>query len=148
MLWIRGDDRRNGGLLVLVGIGSAAIAWFLAIVIRMAVSRRREFVADAGSVELTKNPDAMISALHKVAGHAHLDAPEEIRGLFLENREEGLFGLFSTHPPIEARIAALVEYGGGRDMGPAPVSPQPAYQPSPASPGPWDEPPPAKGPWG
>ena len=152
MLWFRGGDRRNGGALVLVGIASAAIAWFLAIVIRMAVSRQREFVADAGSAELTKNPDAMISALHKVAGHAHLDAPEEIRGLFLENREEGLFGLFSTHPPIEARIAALVQYAGGHDTGLAPEpAPQPQHTPQAnpaATPGPWDEPPPAKGPWG
>jgi heat shock protein HtpX len=103
LLWFRGGDRdgrRNAGVLMLIGIASAAIAALLATVIRLAISRRREFVADAGSVELTKNPDAMISALLKVSGHAHLDAPEEVRGLFLENREEGLFGLFATHPPI------------------------------------------------
>ena len=92
----------------------------------MAISRRREFIADAGSVELTKNPDAMISALQKVAGHAHLDAPEEVRGLFLENREEGIFGLFATHPPIEKRIAALVQYAGGRASEPAPAAAAPA----------------------
>jgi heat shock protein HtpX len=152
MLWFRGgsrDERRGGGgAMVLIGIAAAALAWFLAIVVRMAISRRREFVADAGSVELTKNPDAMITALQKVAGHAHLDAPEEVRGLFLENVEEGIFGLFATHPPIEARIEALVRYAGGRM--PAPVA-EPAYpDPSPSpttAPGPWDEPP-AKGPWG
>ena len=116
MLWFRGGGRdvRRGGVLMLIGIASAAIAALLATVIRMAISRRREFIADAGSVELTKNPDAMISALLKVSGHAHLDAPEEVRGLFLENREEGLFGLFSTHPPIEKRIAALQQYASGR----------------------------------
>jgi hypothetical protein len=99
---------------MIVGIAAAAIAALLAVVIRLAISRRREYIADAGSVELTKNPDAMISALQKVAGHAHLDAPEEVRGLFLENREEGIFGLFATHPPIEKRIAALMQYAGGR----------------------------------
>jgi heat shock protein HtpX len=157
MLWFRGggrDDRRGGGPLMLVGIAAAAIAWFLAIVVRMAISRRREFVADAGSVELTKNPDAMISALRKVAGHAHLDAPEEVRGLFLENVEEGLFGLFATHPPIEARIDALVRYAGGRIIEPAaqPLPPPPRdiqEAPSDRPAGPWDdaasEP---KGPWG
>jgi heat shock protein HtpX len=153
LLWFRGggrDDRRGGGALMLVGIAAAAIAWFLAIVVRMAISRRREFVADAGSVELTKNPDAMITALQKVAGHAHLDAPEEIRGLFLENVEEGIFGLFATHPPIEARIAALVQFAGGRVPEP-PMAVADAVQPTPAptefsTPGPWDEPP-AKGPW-
>jgi heat shock protein HtpX len=157
LLWFRGgdrDDRRGGGALVLVGVAAAAIAWFLAIVVRMAISRRREFVADAGSVELTKNPDAMITALQKVAGHAHLDAPEEVRGLFLENVEEGVFGLFATHPPIEARIEALERYAGGRvseppapPSAPAPFStPAPSMPPS-SAPGPWDEPP-AKGPWG
>ncbi len=152
MLWFRGvgGGRRGAGALVLVGMAAAGIAWFLAIVIRMAVSRRREFVADAGSVELTKNPDAMISALRKVAGHAHLDAPEEVRGLFLENREEGIWGLFATHPPIEARIAALVQYAGGREVEPAATlvasqTPPPAAS-GPSTPGPWDEPP-AKGPW-
>jgi len=135
---------RGGGVLVLVGVGAAAIAWLLAVVIRMAISRRREFIADAGSVELTKNPDAMISALQKVAGHAHLDAPEEVRGLFLENREEGFFGLFATHPPIEKRIAALVEYAGGRVSEPAAAPPAETISaPSPdetnadRTPGPW-----------
>jgi heat shock protein HtpX len=149
LLWFRGgdrDDRRGGGALVLVGVAAAALAWFLAIVVRMAISRRREYVADAGSVELTKNPDAMITALQKVSGHAHLDAPEEVRGLFLENREEGIFGLFATHPPIEKRIAALVQFGGGRVSEPA-AEPVAAQAPAPTAPGPWDEPP-ATGPWG
>ncbi|HLK23481.1 MAG TPA: M48 family metallopeptidase [Caulobacteraceae bacterium] len=144
---------RGGGLLIIVGIAAAALAWLLAIVIRMAISRRREFVADAGSVELTKNPDAMISALQKVAGHAHLDAPEEVRGLFLENREEGIWGLFATHPPIEKRIAALTQYAGGhvreQPQAPAPAATQPYESvPSPDEKpgGPWGAP--SDGPWG
>ncbi len=139
--------------LIIVGIAAAAIAWFLAIVIRMAISRRREFIADAGSVELTKNPDAMISALQKVAGHAHLDAPEEVRGLFLENREEGILGLFATHPPIEKRIAALVQYAGGHPSEqPAQPPTPPPYESVPSPPssetssGPWGAKP--GGPWG
>ena len=146
MLWFGGGmrGRRNGGLLLLAGIAAAAIAGLLAVVIRLAISRRREYVADMGSVELTKNPDAMISALRKVAGHAHLDAPEEVRGLFLENHEDGIFGLFSTHPPIEDRIAALVRYAGGR------VNAEPPSAPTPAGParggGPWGQRP--SGPWG
>jgi heat shock protein HtpX len=130
---------------MLIGIASAAIAALLASVIRMAISRRREYLADAGSVELTKKPDAMISALIKVSGHAHLDAPEEVRGLFLENREEGFFGLFSTHPPIEKRIAALQQYAGGRVVEPA----APSFASPPAEGGfkPWGDPP-KEGPWG
>jgi heat shock protein HtpX len=149
MLWFRtGGERRGGGLLVIVGIAAAAIAALLAVVIRLAISRRREYVADAGSVELTKDPDAMISALQKVAGHAHLDAPEEVRGLFLENREEGIFGLFATHPPIEKRIAALMQYAGGRITEPraAAVATPLASPPAATEPGPWGDRP--AGPWG
>jgi heat shock protein HtpX len=155
MLWFRtvfGDDereeRRGGGLMMIAGFAAAAIAGVLAVVIRLAISRQREFIADAGSVELTKNPDAMISALQKVSGHAHLDAPEEVRGLFLENREDGLFGLFSTHPPIEARIAALVQYAGGRVQAPVEEAAGPVAQSVESSggdPGPWGDHP--KGPW-
>ena len=154
MLWFRGgdrDDRRGGGVLVLVGFAAAAIAGVLAVVIRMAISRQREFIADAGSVELTKNPDAMISALQKVSGRAHLNAPEEVRGLFLENQEEGIWGLFATHPPMEARIAALVKFGGGRVMSPAPRPTVASDPQAPNDSGPWGSTPsgapPAKGPW-
>ena len=114
----RGGRGNSGGLaiaLVLIGFAIAAVGWFLAIVIRLALSRKREFLADAGSVELTKNPDAMISALQKVSGRANLNAPDEVSGMFLENHETGFLGLFATHPPIEKRIAALVEYAGGID---------------------------------
>ncbi len=154
MLFFRvGGRGRGGGVLALVGLAAAAVAALLAVVIRMAISRKREFIADAGSVELTKNPDAMISALQKVSGHAHLDAPEEVRGLFLENHEEGIFGLFSTHPPIEKRIAALVEYAGGRVSEPEPeMVASPSETPTGAAPA---NPagiemvpsPPTKGPW-
>jgi heat shock protein HtpX len=76
-------------------------------------------VADAGSVELTKNPDAMISALRKVSGRSRLKAPEEVQGMFLDNfpDKDGLDSLFATHPSIENRVAALVKFGGGRDPG-------------------------------
>ena len=117
----------------------------------MAISRTREYVADAGSVELTKNPDAMISALQKVAGHTHLDAPQSMRAMFLEDDDEGVMGLFATHPPVEKRVAALMQYGGGREAAGAPAAPapQPAAEPARDQNGPWGqrrEAPP--GPWG
>ena len=77
-----GRSRDKGGdlgLFVILAIVIAAIGYFLAIVVQMALSRSREYVADAGSVELTKNPDAMISALMKVSGREHLDAPQTMR---------------------------------------------------------------------
>ena len=122
-----GRDRgRGAGLFWIIAIATAAVGYVLAIVIRMAISRSREFVADAGSVELTKNPDAMISALTKVAGHTHLDAPQSMRAMFLEEEDDGIFGLFATHPPVAKRIAALQRYAGGRIEEPcAPVVPAP-----------------------
>jgi heat shock protein HtpX len=131
--------RGGAGLFMIIALAVAAVGYVLAIVIRMAISRSREFVADAGSVELTKNPDAMISALTKVSGHAHLDAPQSMRAMFLEDREDGIFGLFSTHPPIEKRIAALRQYAGGRTIehvGSAPATEQIVT----SAPGPWGRP--------
>jgi heat shock protein HtpX len=110
------DKNKGAGLLLVIAFAAGAVGYVLAIVIRMSLSRSREFVADAGSVELTKNPDAMISALRKIEGHAHLEGPDSIRGMFLENQEEGVMGLFATHPPIEKRIEALVRFASGRDL--------------------------------
>lgn len=140
-----GERRGGGGVWILVALAVAAIGYVLAIVIQMTLSRSREFVADAGSVELTKNPDAMISALQKISGNAHLDAPESVRAMFLEDDGAGVMGLFATHPPISKRIEALVKYAGGR------VSELPEPQvsaPLPQSDGPWSDPPAEKGPWG
>ncbi len=150
--------RGNVGVFILVAMVVGAIGYVLAIVIRMAISRTREYVADAGSVELTKNADAMISALRKVSGHAHLDAPQSMRAMFLEEDDDGIMGLFATHPPVDKRVQALMQYGGGREVDPAPAPPsptQPAAEPAAQSSepglqnGPWgqrrDAPP---GPWG
>ena len=112
-------SRRSGGdnaaVLVVIALAIIIISYGLAMLIRFALSRKREYLADAGSVELTKNPDAMIRALQKISGHAKLDAPAEIREMAFENPRVGISDLFATHPPIEKRIAALVEFAGGRD---------------------------------
>ena len=85
------------------------------MLVRFSLSRRREFMADAGAVELTKNPDAMIRALQKISGRAELShVPAEVREMAFENPRTGFSGLFATHPPIEERIEALVKFGGGR----------------------------------
>lgn len=118
----RSRDREGGnmGLFVILAMVIGAIGYFLAIVVQMALSRSREYVADAGSVQLTKNPDAMISALMKVSGREHLDAPQSMRAMFLEDNEEGVMGLFVTHPPLAKRIEALQQYAGGRVIEPSP----------------------------
>jgi heat shock protein HtpX len=141
-----GRSRRSGGgnagALMLVAFAIIAISWALAVLIRFALSRRREFLADAGSVDLTRNPDAMISALRKIAANADLTgAPGDVKSMFIENpaASGGLGGLFSTHPPLEKRIEALVMMGG-RDPGLIEVTPPKTKS------GPWDTE--NNGPWG
>ena len=169
--WGGGSSRRRGGgggsggsgggggaviILILIAVAIFLIARVLAIALSFALSRKREFLADAGSVELTKDPDAMISALRKIAGHSEIHAPAQVQEMFLDHpRQSGLGGLFSTHPPIEARIANLVKFAGGHDPGPIveapaelPAAPAPAPVP-PAASGevhPWGDLPPP-GPW-
>ena len=108
----RNGDSRGGGLLILVALAIIILAYFLAVMIRFALSRKREFLADAGAAELTKNPDAMISALKKISGRSEIDAPAEVQQMMLENTER-FAGIFTTHPPIEKRIEALVNFAGG-----------------------------------
>lgn len=105
----------NAGALIFFGFIIIAVAYLFAVLIRFTLSRKREYMADAGAVELTKDPDAMIRALEKISGRAQLqDVPDEIREMSLHNPRVGLAGAFATHPPIEKRIDAIVKFGGGR----------------------------------
>lgn len=115
-----GQNNKNAGPLILIGFAIAAVGFLLSIVIRLMLSRTREYVADAGAVELTKNPDAMISALRKISGRSALKAPNDVQGMFLDNppATAGFDSLFSTHPSIDQRVEALIRFAGGRDPGP------------------------------
>ncbi len=115
-----GDRGRGGNFIaIVIAIALVAIAWLLSSVIRFALSRSREFLADAGSVELTKNPDAMILALRKIEGRGELHgATSAVMEMCVDNPREEFTDLFSTHPSIEARIKALVDVMGGHDPGP------------------------------
>jgi heat shock protein HtpX len=87
------------------------------------MSRKREYLADAGAVELTKDPDAMISALKRISGHSEIEAPSQIQEMFLDHpKPPGFAGLFATHPSIEDRVSALVHYAGGHDLPLKPTS--------------------------
>jgi heat shock protein HtpX len=155
-----GDDRKGGaGIAILIAIGLIVLAWVLSVVIRFALSRQREYLADAGSVELTKNPDAMIMALRKIEGRGELShATSAVMEMCIDNPREGFSDIFATHPSIESRVEAIVKYAGGRDPGPlaleAPeAQPQLADQSAAESyGGPWGDPPqqtaPPAGPWG
>ena len=114
------SSSRDSGAAALLGVALIVLASVLAAVLRMALSRNREYLADAGSVELTQDPDAMITALRKVAGHSDIEGvPSQVRAMFLDDHAGSLYGrLMATHPPIEQRIGALVKFAGGRDPGP------------------------------
>jgi heat shock protein HtpX len=138
-----GGDRKGGaGVAILIAIALIAVAWILSVVIRFALSRKREYLADAGSVELTKNPDAMISALRKIEGRGELQgATSAVMEMCIDNPREGFSNVFDTHPSVDARIAALVKFAGGHDPGPLAL-PEPHEAPAddddqPAPGGPW-----------
>lgn len=104
-------DLTYGGVYWLGRIGAYAIgllATLCSLVLHFALSREREFMADAGAVELTGNPSALVSALRKISGTATLDtAVASVRAMCFENAAFGWFGIFATHPPIERRIAEV-----------------------------------------
>ncbi len=140
MRFSRGGGRRRDGKVMLLAFAMLAIGYVLAIAIRFAISRKREFLADAGAVDLTHNPDAMIRALQKISGHAEMPAvPDDVRQMMIENKSN-FFGVFATHPPIEDRIKALVMIGGRDDtLADSPASPEqtPAPRPWRRRLGPW-----------
>src|SRR6202167_2581996 len=144
-------DRRGGGaaVAILIAVALLVVAYVLSFIIRLALSRSREYLADAGSVELTKNPDAMISALRKIEGRGELPgATSAVMEMCVDNPREGFGELFDTHPTVENRVAALVKYAGGHDVGPIAL-PEPGTsdddQENSGSPN-SDQPPPS-GPW-
>jgi heat shock protein HtpX len=115
------DRKGSGGVFfaIVIAVALIALAWLLSVVIRFALSRSREFLADAGAVELTKNSDAMISALRKIENRGELEgATSAVMEMCVDNPRSGFADIFATHPSIEARVKALVDLAGGHDPGP------------------------------
>jgi heat shock protein HtpX len=123
-LWFRGmfgggdRERGGGGLLILVGIALSILAPIAASLIHLAISRRREFLADASGALLTRYPDGLANALEKIGGYTRplQSATNATAHLFLINpfgrgqntgRTPFIIRIFSTHPPISERISAL-----------------------------------------
>ena len=108
------DEKEGGGYLLILGILLAILAPLTAMIIQLAVSRRREFLADASGSLLTRNPEGLARALQKLGSYAEpmATASNATAHLFIANpfgagATKGLHGLFMTHPPIEERIKAL-----------------------------------------
>ncbi|MCF8238685.1 MAG: M48 family metallopeptidase [Saprospiraceae bacterium] len=108
----RSKDGKGAGLVIILVI---FIAYLISMVLRFAISRKREFLADAGAVELTKNAPAMASALRKVAEDPYIEAVtrDDVAQLFIQHprvvqpKPDFLTRVFATHPPIEERIKVL-----------------------------------------
>src|ERR1700760_3061407 len=149
------SDRKGSGgaaiLIIVLAVVLIIVAWALSQLVKLALSRSREFLADAGSVELTKNPDAMISALRKIEGRGELpDATSAVMELCVDNPREGFADVFATHPSVESRVKALVQYAGGHYEGPLALPMHPTEDgelPTDASPGGEIPPPVPSGPW-
>lgn len=121
-MWYGSRDRDSKGntLFLVIAIVAAILAPVIATLIQLAVSRRRELLADASGVLLTRYPQGLASALQKISadkeplevanrGTAHLYIVNPLKG---QEAKAWLAGLFNTHPPIEARIKALREMEG------------------------------------
>src|SRR3989344_8974909 len=123
-LWFGGRDNdrdsKANGIFMILALVMAILAPIVATLIQLAVSRKREFLADASGVLLTRYPEGLASALRKISGDRE---PLEVanRGtahLYIVNPLKGrdvagfMANMFNTHPPIEARIKALHEMEG------------------------------------
>lgn len=116
MTWFRSDDERDNSPVTLIFVIVAAIlAPLIATLIQLAISRRREYLADATGALTTRYPEGLASALEKIEqyGSATRRQNTSTAHLFFANPLKGkaLMNLFSTHPPIEERIRRLREMG-------------------------------------
>ena len=112
MTWFRSNDRENNNqVLLIIGIVGAILAPLVASLIQLAISRRREYLADATGALTTRYPEGLASALEKIGqyGSATRKQNSSTAHLFFAYPLKGgaLANLFSTHPPIEDRIARL-----------------------------------------
>lgn len=118
-------------VVMIIAVVLIVVAWLVSQVVKLALSRSREYLADAGSVELTKNPDAMISALCKIENRGELPgATSAVMELCVDNPREGFADLFATHPSVQSRVDALVKFAGGHDPGPLPPPTEETEQPT------------------
>ena len=117
----RDRDSKAGGILLIVGIVLLILSPIIGMLIQLAISRKREFLADATGALMTRYPDGLASALRKISSHArpltranHATAHLYISDPYKEQDEEGhekisfFHKLFLTHPPVEERINSLI----------------------------------------
>jgi heat shock protein HtpX len=110
---------KQDGKLVIVALVIAAVAYFLSLLFKFGLSRKREYMADAGAADMTKKPWALASALRKISGNHEVNSVkgEDVKEMFIYYKPEAsagissmLSGLFATHPPIKKRIDVLENF--------------------------------------
>jgi heat shock protein HtpX len=112
-------DENDNGISELAVIAVSAIVYVISFVLLQALSRYREFAADRGSAIITGRPSALISALYKIEGGMNKIPQKDLRAvkgelaafyIFPPKAKQTVASLFATHPPLEARVAALQRY--------------------------------------
>ncbi|MFN4121976.1 MAG: M48 family metallopeptidase [Flavobacteriales bacterium] len=115
----RRKNNKDSGKAMLIALVITAIAYFLSLIFKFGLSRKREYMADSGAADMTKNPRALASALRKIKGNSQVKSVKssDVKELFIDNVPDesagfmgGISGLFSTHPPIDKRIALLEQF--------------------------------------
>lgn len=106
------EGGKGEGLWFAGAIGLTTLAYIVSMFIQFAISRKREYMADAGAVEMTKNPEALANALRKISEDPRIEAVQrkDVAQMFIENPQDEpnwLERMFATHPPITKRIAFL-----------------------------------------
>ncbi len=115
----KSKDSKGSGAIILIAIAITAVAYLLSILLRFGISRKREYLADAGAADITKKPYALASALRKISEDPFIEAVEsrDVAQLFIGNPKPSAHksaswdNIFATHPPIEKRIALLEQFG-------------------------------------
>ncbi|MBN4071105.1 M48 family metallopeptidase [Crocinitomix catalasitica] len=116
LIWGGRGRKKTDGRIMLIILAVSALVYLLTIIFRFALSRKREFLADAGAAEMTRRPDALANALKKISGHSNIEevTSSDVKSMMIENNPKetksafsGLSGIFATHPPIEKRIQFL-----------------------------------------
>ncbi len=106
------DRKGGGGAVILLALAILFVGYIFSILIRFALSRRREYMADAGAVEMTKNPEGMMRALLRISGKDQVKGmPDDVQMMCIENSHR-FMGLFATHPSIESRVEVLSRMTG------------------------------------
>ena len=114
----KSKDSKGSGAIILIAIVITAIAYLISILLRFGISRRREFLADAGSAEMTKKPYALANALRKISSDPLIEAVQsrDVAQLFIDNPKPSTHkaaswdNMFATHPSIEKRIELLEQF--------------------------------------